>query len=228
MKQMRSDRDLPWVCIGDFNEILRREEQLGPNNREEYLMEGFREAVDVCQLCDIGYSGLDWTFEKKVAGGYFVRVRLDRVLASAKWCACFPFAVVRHLTAVKSDHCPILLSCEPEKIRGASRGLGRPFRYELMWETNKGLYPLVQQVWKDGQHCHSVEDMKNKLCHLGEELRFWGQNSFGAVRKKLRVQRKKLEQLRSDPTRNDILEEEKKVEERIVLLNYQEEIVWRQ
>jgi len=34
MKQMRSDMDLPWVCIGDFNEILKREEQLGPNNRE--------------------------------------------------------------------------------------------------------------------------------------------------------------------------------------------------
>ena len=41
MKQMRSDTDLPWICIGDFNEILRREEQLGPNSREEYLMEGF-------------------------------------------------------------------------------------------------------------------------------------------------------------------------------------------
>jgi hypothetical protein len=33
MKQMRSDMDLPWVCIGDFNEILKREEQLGPNTQ---------------------------------------------------------------------------------------------------------------------------------------------------------------------------------------------------
>jgi hypothetical protein len=71
-KQMRSDTDLLWVCMGDFNEILRRKEQLGPNIREEYLMEGFREVVDVCQLCDVGYKGLDWTFEKKVAGGYFI------------------------------------------------------------------------------------------------------------------------------------------------------------
>jgi hypothetical protein len=41
MKQMRSDSLLPWVCIGDFNEILKKEEQFGPNIREEYLMEGF-------------------------------------------------------------------------------------------------------------------------------------------------------------------------------------------
>ena len=107
MKQMKSDTDLPWVCIGDFNEVLKREEQLGPNIREEYLMAGFREAVDVCQLCDLGYIGLDWTFEKKVTGGHFVRVRLDRVLASANWCARFPLAEVHHLMAVKSDHCPI-------------------------------------------------------------------------------------------------------------------------
>ena len=53
-------------------------------------LDGFREAVDVCQLCDIGYIGLDWTFEKKVAGGQFVRVQLDRVLASASWCSRFP------------------------------------------------------------------------------------------------------------------------------------------
>jgi len=39
MKQMRSDFDLPWLCMGDFKEILRREEQLGPNIREDYLME---------------------------------------------------------------------------------------------------------------------------------------------------------------------------------------------
>jgi hypothetical protein len=32
MKQIRSDTNLPWVCMGDFIEILRREEQLGPHN----------------------------------------------------------------------------------------------------------------------------------------------------------------------------------------------------
>jgi hypothetical protein len=72
MKFMRGESDLHRLCMGDFNEILRREEQFGANDREEYLMEGFREAVDVCGLCDIGYRGLDWTWEKKVSGGNYV------------------------------------------------------------------------------------------------------------------------------------------------------------
>jgi hypothetical protein len=60
------------------------------------LLMCFREAVDVCQLCDFGYIRLDWTFEKKVACGHFIRVRLDWVLASANWCNRFRFADVRY------------------------------------------------------------------------------------------------------------------------------------
>ena len=69
MTRLRGESTLSWLCIGDFNEILRREEQIGPNEWDEAQMAGFREAVDVCGLADIGYIGLDWMFEKKVRGG---------------------------------------------------------------------------------------------------------------------------------------------------------------
>ena len=71
MKILRGENALPWVCMGDFNEILRPEEQMGPNERDSAQIEGSREAVDVCELADLGYKGLDWTFEKRVAGGEF-------------------------------------------------------------------------------------------------------------------------------------------------------------
>lgn len=178
MKHIMSDSDLPWVCLGDFNEILRREEQLGPNEWEEYLMVGFREVVNVCQPCDIGYVGLDWTFEKRTAGGHFVRVKLDRALASATWCSSFPRVLLRHLTAANSDHYPILLSFTPDE-RPNQFKRGKLFRYEKLWETNKLLSLLVQQVWRDGDHCNTVKDLYDKLAHLREELQAWGESSFG-------------------------------------------------
>jgi hypothetical protein len=55
--------------------------------------------------------------------------------------------------------------------------------------------------------------MKNMLLHLGGELRSWGENTFGMVRRELQVLKKKLEQMRSDPTRNNITKEEQKVVE---------------
>jgi hypothetical protein len=81
---------------------------------------------------------------------------------------------------------------------------------------------------QDGNHCNTLKDLKDKLFYLGEELRFRGQKTFGAMRRELRAQKKRLEKLRSDPTRNFVSEEEQKVVDRIIMLNYQEEIMWKQ
>ena len=86
---------------------------------------------------------------------------------------------------MKSYHCPILLSLLPDERSDIVHGKGKPFRYELMWETNEGLCSFIQQIWKDGNHCNSVKDLKDKLFHLGEELRSWGEKTFGAVRREL-------------------------------------------
>jgi hypothetical protein len=66
MRFLKADCDLPWLCIGDFNEVLRQEEQMGPNVRDMAQINLFREVVDVCQLGDLGYKGLDWTFERRI------------------------------------------------------------------------------------------------------------------------------------------------------------------
>jgi hypothetical protein len=70
--------------------------------------------------------------------------------------------------------------------------------------------------------------MKDKLCQVGEKLKSWGQRTFGAVRRELQTQKKRLEQLRSHPTRVNISDEERKLVEHISLLNYREDIMWKQ
>ena len=59
MTFLRGESTLSWACIGDFSEIVRKEEQLGPNERDAAQMVGFREAMDLCGLCDLGYVGVD-------------------------------------------------------------------------------------------------------------------------------------------------------------------------
>jgi hypothetical protein len=68
LRFIRSASDLPWLCIGYFNEVLHRSEHEGVNERSNSQMAGFREMVDLCGLCDLGYTGVPWTFEKRVAG----------------------------------------------------------------------------------------------------------------------------------------------------------------
>jgi len=49
--------------VGDFNETLHIEEQMGGNDREEWCMSGFREAVEYCGFSDLGYRGLPFTWD---------------------------------------------------------------------------------------------------------------------------------------------------------------------
>ena len=49
--------NLPWVCLGDFNEIPFTEEKQGWLDRSERQMQGFRATLDFCKLKDLGFKG---------------------------------------------------------------------------------------------------------------------------------------------------------------------------
>ena len=145
LKFIKASSHLPWVCMGDFNEVLIREEHKGVQERSLAQIAGFWEMVDVCGLYDLGYEGRDWTFEKKVSGGSFCRVRLDRALATSDWCSRFPLAQLTHLTAAASDHDPILLRWVPAG-RGKRRNKKKLFRYEMIWESHDDFVNMLAQT----------------------------------------------------------------------------------
>lgn len=65
MKGISTFSDLPWLCIGAFNEILHPDEQAGIGERGNAQIQGFHDAVDICMLMDIGSQGRFWTYEKR-------------------------------------------------------------------------------------------------------------------------------------------------------------------
>ena len=88
---------LPWVVCGDFNEALWQHEHFSRTNRRESQMEAFRDALEVCELVDLGFSGVPYTYDNGQLGHGNIRVHLDRVCASEDWMEPFPFARVQHL-----------------------------------------------------------------------------------------------------------------------------------
>jgi hypothetical protein len=86
LKFIHSSNDLDPldVCgsVGDFDEVLDHSEHEGVNERRYGQMAGFRDIMDVCGLYDLGYKGVGYTFEKKVAGGSYCRTRLNQALAT--------------------------------------------------------------------------------------------------------------------------------------------------
>jgi hypothetical protein len=227
LKFIRSSSPLPWVCLGDFNEILHRHEHVGVQERSQAQIEGFREAVDVCGLQDLGYIGNSWTYEKKVARGMFCRVRLDRALASADWCERFLLAMVRHLTVASSDHSPILLSLE-NYAQPTRRKEDRIFHYELMWESHEDFVPSLERAWHQLGKATTLGELQEKIKSVTGSLQQWGARTFGCVHWESHDLHSKLERLHVAPSRTGPSHEESKIVDRLVELDHREEVMWRQ
>lgn len=69
LEELARQDTVPWVCVGDFNEILFDLEHKGGRDRAIWQMNNFTEAVDLCALQDILHtyavaSGQVVNFEK--------------------------------------------------------------------------------------------------------------------------------------------------------------------
>ncbi|KAL2942613.1 Arf-GAP with ANK repeat and PH domain-containing protein cnt-1 [Bienertia sinuspersici] len=70
--------------------------------------------------------------------------RLDRALCNGEWALRFNDAKVKHLPAVQSDHCPLLISSN-----GFSPldHITRPFRFQAAcWSNEEPLVPMLHQL----------------------------------------------------------------------------------
>jgi endonuclease/exonuclease/phosphatase family metal-dependent hydrolase len=114
LRMLKIVSDAPWLLIGDFNESLWSFEQLSLRRRTERQMLLFWETPEFCNMFNLGFSGVSWTFDNKQAREMNVHVRLDRVVAASVWSDWFPDAKVHHLISGKSDHLSILLDVEQE------------------------------------------------------------------------------------------------------------------
>ena len=61
LRMLHSKPHLPWVCMGDFNEILLSEEKRGGKERPHRQMQAFRDVLDTCGFLDLGFTGPEFT-----------------------------------------------------------------------------------------------------------------------------------------------------------------------
>ena len=96
MRHLKNRSILPWLCIGNYNEILHSGEKNGRHPRPLPLMVAFQNTLLACRLIDLGYNGYMYTWWNGREGEAFVEERLDRACASLEWSELYP-AKVRQL-----------------------------------------------------------------------------------------------------------------------------------
>ncbi|CAM8955613.1 unnamed protein product [Rhodiola kirilowii] len=109
-----------WLCLGDFNCILKTEEKKNGNIVKDSDLEDLNQFVLNCEFSDIGSSGHFFTWSNKsINPDQRIWCKLDRAMGNEDWINHHLNASAVFLPPGISDHCPVMVSW-------GKRGLGKP------------------------------------------------------------------------------------------------------
>ena len=92
-------------------------------------------------LMDVELRGNPYTWTNNRKGEDLIQVKLDRLLVSGDW-SSMGNSYLENLTRMVSDHSPILFHWEDGFYGGK-----KPFRYEIMWESQLEFREKIQEWW---------------------------------------------------------------------------------
>ncbi|VFQ60129.1 unnamed protein product [Cuscuta campestris] len=178
LRSLKDRSPLPWVVVGDFNDICASHEKKGGNPRPPSFIDGFNDALSFCGLVDMGMQGHPFTWEWKKYSPEWVEERLDRAVASNDWLDIFPNCVVHNIATLRSDHSAILLC-----LSGQTQSRGpRCFKFENCWLKEDGFRTVFTSAWDR----HGSMPFLKRLNYCGKELQSWGRDHFN--RKTLEIE----------------------------------------
>jgi exonuclease III len=226
LEHLKHFQPIPWVCIGDFNEILTQEEKTGAVLRKERQMDQFRDVLEACNLRDLGFIGARHTWTNGRHDEQFVSERLDRALANMQWRALFREVKVFVLAGRASEHKPIMLHFG---IDGEdTRVYHKSFKFEAKWQLDEEFPEVVKEAWRDGYDgATGIQMMQHKLETCQRQLIRWSGAKFGCAEKRIKEKTKELEDLQiCDEPGN--WAEISRLKKEIEFLMEQEDTKWKQ
>ncbi|KAL8465806.1 hypothetical protein ACS0TY_035059 [Phlomoides rotata] len=197
---LANGNSLPWLCLGDFNEILFDYEKRGGLRRRESKMAEFRGCLERNGLLDLGAGHSFYTWINKQHGRSNIQERLDRAVATQGWMDLFPCARVSHLPRILSDHNPV----EEAQCRG-----------------------VVEESWR-GLDGSSTELVAGKLEACGNSLKSWGNAHFSDIPNQIKGLEEQLGSVQLRPPSEENVALAWTIENKIAALLRKEELHWLQ
>ncbi|XP_024199277.1 uncharacterized protein LOC112202498 [Rosa chinensis] len=180
---------LPWIVVGDFNEVLHASEKDGGCVRREGQMQQFRDVLAFCDLFDLGFSGSAFTWSR--AG---IRCRLDRAVGTASWIDIFPAAQASNLKPIHGDQVPILLGVHRSPLAPVQRQRKR-FLFESFWVKHEACAEVVKSGWVCEPRNQPMLQVSQKIMLVRFALNDWQWNTFGCRRREIEFLRGRLQGL---------------------------------
>lgn len=144
LRQLHSVSNLPWVILGDFNDILSSREKGEGLQHPNWLLCGFSKAIEDCGLSKVDFNGYGFTWQCRVENLEVLEEKLDRAFASHNWKSYFSETKVENLITSGSDHSPILLHI----VKLVYRAIDKRFKFENSWLKEAGCKDVVHNAWQ--------------------------------------------------------------------------------
>ena len=74
---------LPWVCIGDFNDLISPSYKKGGVAHPDWIFRGFHGVLTYCSLNELLLHGYGFTWERNRGSPHWVQEKLDWCFATA-------------------------------------------------------------------------------------------------------------------------------------------------
>ncbi|XP_019186580.1 PREDICTED: uncharacterized protein LOC109181284 [Ipomoea nil] len=220
LRTLSGRSNLPWVVIGDFNDLLYQNEKRGGNPHPNSLLRGFGEAIEDCWVAQLPMVGYPYTWEKGKGIVNWMEERLDKVLVTEEWRSMVMGAKVMNLRTRKSDHSALFLGIQDYTSLGPRR---RGFRFEMAWLHDEGCRNVVEQSWQEGRG----QGLQNCIQYCGTRLTRWGGDRHHKYGKRIKELTREQHRLRghTDPAS---LAEFRRLEQLLSCTEAQEDAYWRQ
>lgn len=106
LANLTSLHTVPWIVVGDFNEVLCHSEKFGALPLCLCWITSFQRRISACNSYRFHWLQLHFDIRCFL---YLIKERQDRTLANSNQRLSFLKATLTHILNVHSNHCPILL-----------------------------------------------------------------------------------------------------------------------
>uniref|UniRef100_A0A803Q8E0 Reverse transcriptase domain-containing protein n=1 Tax=Cannabis sativa TaxID=3483 RepID=A0A803Q8E0_CANSA len=220
---------MPWLIIGDFNEILSNRHKSGGALRNEAQMDAFRNVLDRCHLHEQAFVGDPFTWIKGRITADTIKERLDWCFVNTLWHETFQDITTHHLDYYRSDHRALAVQILPHNASHQQPIRRTRFRFEKIWLQEDEATSLIQQNWQQDSVETAAALFKHNLQRCSDSLQQWHRQKFGNIKKKISKAQKKVADLNNSVDRSITAMAELKQSENILDdLLAQEETYWQQ